>query len=472
MAHDDRREDDPNVHADAAPTAGRAGPAHGDEDRERQSISTSTDGAQPAPARAPRAARRSKPPVPRRARALAAARAMRGTALGRVQRNAPGEAGCACERWCSGGRAGSCEAVRAGRSGGGRCRGAKEARRTIVDVRRLAVSGLTSRHRSREGSLTERLSYQRPEFPSIDFYRHSTQPSRSGDARELLLIAPQLRALDRSQSALLAQTRVHAVRRRLESRLLGARRPSSTGPYGRRHGRRPESRAAAAPRRPRSELLLQASHCGDECPVLACGRAAGGAICSLGPRRKCSASAARTRRRPPGPRRSVLVGGRSPERRGSNPVTERDDCARLDRHGRRARLGRGVLSTAAAADEQSTARSTSSGVEHARDPMRRHGTASHSQEPVSRSAPLGLYVHVPFCAARCGYCDFNTYTAAELPGGGDRAGFADGRAGGGRARPCERSVPAARPVTHRLLRRRHAHAAPTPGSRADPGGDP
>jgi putative oxygen-independent coproporphyrinogen III oxidase len=37
--------------------------------------------------------------------------------------------------------------------------------------------------------------------------------------------------------------------------------------------------------------------------------------------------------------------------------------------------------------------------------------------------PLGLYVHVPFCAARCGYCDFNTYTAAELPGGGDRAGF-------------------------------------------------
>ncbi len=28
--------------------------------------------------------------------------------------------------------------------------------------------------------------------------------------------------------------------------------------------------------------------------------------------------------------------------------------------------------------------------------------------------PLSLYVHVPFCATRCGYCDFNTYTAAEL----------------------------------------------------------
>jgi oxygen-independent coproporphyrinogen-3 oxidase len=38
--------------------------------------------------------------------------------------------------------------------------------------------------------------------------------------------------------------------------------------------------------------------------------------------------------------------------------------------------------------------------------------------------PFGLYVHVPFCSARCGYCDFNTYTAAELPGGGARAAYA------------------------------------------------
>ena len=27
---------------------------------------------------------------------------------------------------------------------------------------------------------------------------------------------------------------------------------------------------------------------------------------------------------------------------------------------------------------------------------------------------LGAYVHVPFCATRCGYCDFNTYTSQEL----------------------------------------------------------
>ncbi|MBA3020831.1 radical SAM family heme chaperone HemW [Propionicimonas sp.] len=39
--------------------------------------------------------------------------------------------------------------------------------------------------------------------------------------------------------------------------------------------------------------------------------------------------------------------------------------------------------------------------------------------PTAALAGLGergfsLYVHVPFCASRCGYCDFNTYTAAEL----------------------------------------------------------
>ncbi len=27
---------------------------------------------------------------------------------------------------------------------------------------------------------------------------------------------------------------------------------------------------------------------------------------------------------------------------------------------------------------------------------------------------LGAYIHVPFCASRCGYCDFNTYTPSEL----------------------------------------------------------
>ena len=34
--------------------------------------------------------------------------------------------------------------------------------------------------------------------------------------------------------------------------------------------------------------------------------------------------------------------------------------------------------------------------------------------------PFGFYVHVPFCTVRCGYCDFNTYTAEELGPGASR----------------------------------------------------
>ena len=33
-------------------------------------------------------------------------------------------------------------------------------------------------------------------------------------------------------------------------------------------------------------------------------------------------------------------------------------------------------------------------------------------------------MHVPFCATRCGYCDFNTYTADELGPGANRAEYA------------------------------------------------
>jgi putative oxygen-independent coproporphyrinogen III oxidase len=37
--------------------------------------------------------------------------------------------------------------------------------------------------------------------------------------------------------------------------------------------------------------------------------------------------------------------------------------------------------------------------------------------------PLGIYVHVPFCRTRCGYCDFNTYTHSELGGGASQQAY-------------------------------------------------
>jgi putative oxygen-independent coproporphyrinogen III oxidase len=46
-----------------------------------------------------------------------------------------------------------------------------------------------------------------------------------------------------------------------------------------------------------------------------------------------------------------------------------------------------------------------------------------AREGLSRT-PFGLYVHVPFCATRCGYCDFNTYTSDELGPGASRADYA------------------------------------------------
>jgi putative oxygen-independent coproporphyrinogen III oxidase len=42
--------------------------------------------------------------------------------------------------------------------------------------------------------------------------------------------------------------------------------------------------------------------------------------------------------------------------------------------------------------------------------------------------PFGIYIHVPFCATRCGYCDFNTYTPGELGGANPDAWLAALRA--------------------------------------------
>ena len=36
-----------------------------------------------------------------------------------------------------------------------------------------------------------------------------------------------------------------------------------------------------------------------------------------------------------------------------------------------------------------------------------------------------IYIHVPFCLRRCGYCDFNTYTAMDLGAGASRGHYAE-----------------------------------------------
>ncbi|MFI6942774.1 radical SAM family heme chaperone HemW [Streptomyces sp. NPDC050418] len=52
------------------------------------------------------------------------------------------------------------------------------------------------------------------------------------------------------------------------------------------------------------------------------------------------------------------------------------------------------------------------------EPVPDDGTLPASALAGSAARPLGFYVHVPYCATRCGYCDFNTYTASELRGSG------------------------------------------------------
>ena len=51
------------------------------------------------------------------------------------------------------------------------------------------------------------------------------------------------------------------------------------------------------------------------------------------------------------------------------------------------------------------------------DPVPAAGTLPDRARAGLGERPFGIYVHVPFCTTRCGYCDFNTYTAAELGAG-------------------------------------------------------
>ena len=50
------------------------------------------------------------------------------------------------------------------------------------------------------------------------------------------------------------------------------------------------------------------------------------------------------------------------------------------------------------------------------DPAPADGLLPLSVAEGAEARDFGVYLHVPFCRVRCGYCDFNTYTASEIRG--------------------------------------------------------
>lgn len=52
------------------------------------------------------------------------------------------------------------------------------------------------------------------------------------------------------------------------------------------------------------------------------------------------------------------------------------------------------------------------------------GSLPASAQAGAEARTLSAYIHVPYCRVRCGYCDFNTYTAEELGPGANRSDWA------------------------------------------------
>lgn len=50
------------------------------------------------------------------------------------------------------------------------------------------------------------------------------------------------------------------------------------------------------------------------------------------------------------------------------------------------------------------------------DPAPADGAIPHQALVGAENRTFHAYLHIPFCKVRCGYCDFNTYTASELDG--------------------------------------------------------
>ncbi len=99
-------------------------------------------------------------------------------------------------------------------------------------------------------------------------------------------------------------------------------------------------------------------------------------------------------------------------------------------------------------------------------PRPRTGPLPASARDGLGTRPFGFYVHVPFCTVRCGYCDFNTYTAdrardADVPGA-SRTTYAD--AAIAEVRFARRGARGRRPAGRDgVLRRRHADPAAARG---------
>src|SRR4051812_49600608 len=102
------------------------------------------------------------------------------------------------------------------------------------------------------------------------------------------------------------------------------------------------------------------------------------------------------------------------------------------------------------------------------DPAPEHGSLPDSALAGLGTRPFGFYVHVPFCTVRCGYCDFNTYTADELgpvgaAPGASRATYAEAAIAEVRRAPAPpRGAAAPRPP------RFFCGGAPTPPNPAPP----